>query len=84
MRLVRVFVIVVVLGGVGWALTRSVRVESTDDQVQITIDRHKLRQAGSDLKSKSRQAMGKVGRALEQAGQTLDGEPKKEPAFFKR
>ncbi len=84
MRLVRLLLILVVLGGIGWVLTRSVHVESTDDQVQITIDRHKLRQAGSDLKSKSRQAVGKVGRALEQAGQTLDGEPEGKAKFFQR
>ena len=84
MRLVRGLLILAVLGGIGWVLTRSVRVESTDDQVQITIDRHKLRQAGSDLKSKGRQAVGKVGQALEQASQTLDEEPEKTPGLFKR
>lgn len=84
MRLVRGLLILAVLGGIGWVLTRSVRVESTDDQVQITIDRHKLRQAGSDLKSKGRQAVGKVGQALEQAGQTLDDESEEEAKFFQR
>ena len=84
MRLVRWLLILAVLAGIGWVLTRSVHVESTDDQVQITIDRHKLRQAGSDLKSKGRQAMGKVGQALEQAGQTLDDKPEKAPGLFKR
>ena len=83
MRLVRMCLILTVLGGIGWVFTRSVRVESTDSQVQITIDRHKLRQAGSDLKSKGRRAVGKVGQALEQAGQTLDDEPE-EATFFQR
>jgi len=74
MRLLRVLLVFAVLGGLAWTATRAVRVESTDDQVRITIDRQKLRQAGSDLQSNGRRAVSKVGQALEHVGNSIDGD----------
>ena len=84
MRLLRGLLLLIVFGCIAWVLSRSVSIESSDDQVRITIDRHQLKQAGSDLKSKSRQAVGKMGRALEQAGQSMDEGADEEAAFFQR
>ena len=72
MRLLRLLAVVGFVGIVGWLVARTVSVQSTDDTVQITIDKHKLRQAGHDLEAKGRQAADTVGEVLQQAGRKLD------------
>lgn len=72
MRLLRLLVVLSFVGIVGWLVVLSVSVQSTDEAVQITIDKHKLRQAGHDLEAKGRQAADKVAEALQQAGRKLD------------
>jgi hypothetical protein len=67
MRLVRFLVRVVFLAILGRLAVRTVRVESTGEQVRITIDKRKLAETG-------REAAGKVGAALENAGRKLDGQ----------
>jgi hypothetical protein len=62
------------VGVCGWLVYRSVSFESTDEKVQITIDKQKLKQAGRDLKHEGRKAADKVGEALEKASQSLDAE----------
>ncbi len=84
MRIVRLLFVLAVLGGTAWVLTRSISVESSDSQVRITIDRQKLRQAGSDLKTRSKQAVNKVGQALEQAGQTLENQSDEQDTLLTR
>jgi hypothetical protein len=74
MRMVKLLIILTVLGGLGLMATRSVSVDSDADQVRITINRQKLRQAGSELTNQGRRAVGRVGQALEQAGETSDDE----------
>ena len=84
MRMIRSGVLLLLLGAIVWILARSVTVESSDDQVRIVIDRHRLRQAGGDLESKSRQAIGKVGQVLEHAGRSLDDDSDKPATLFHR
>ena len=72
MRLVKLMIILTILGGLGLVATRSVSVDSDADQVRITINRQKLRQAGNDLSGQGRRAVGRVGQALEQAGEAQD------------
>lgn len=74
MRLVKLIVVLMILGGLGLMATRSVSVDSDADQVRITIDRQKLRQAGNHLTSQGRRAVGHVGQALEHAGETPDAD----------
>jgi hypothetical protein len=72
MRLLRLLLVLSFVGVVGWLVVLSVSVQSTDEAVQITIDKHKLRQAGHDLEAKGRLAAGRFGEALQQAGRKLD------------
>lgn len=74
MRMVKLLIISTVLGGLGLMATRSVSVDSDADQVRITINRQKLRQAGNDLTNQGRRAVGRVGQALEQAGEAPEDE----------
>jgi hypothetical protein len=67
MRLVRFLVLVALLAILGRLAVRTVRVESSGEQVRITIDKRKLAETG-------REAAGKVGAALESAGRKLDGQ----------
>ena len=73
MRLFRFLVLLFLLGIVGWLVVRSVTVESTDEKVQITIDKRKLKEARHDLEEHGRDAADKLGQALEKAGKKLDG-----------
>ena len=84
MRLVRFLVVMVIVGTLAWMMNRAVSVESSEDQVRITIDRHKLRQAGIELKSKSRQAVGTVGQVLEKAGEPTGDESSAARRFWSR
>jgi hypothetical protein len=72
MRLVRFLVLFVLVAMVGWLVVRSVSVVSTDDKLQITIDKRKLKQAGRDLEVQGREAAGKVGHSLQEAGKRLE------------
>lgn len=74
MRLFKLLIVTVGLGGIGWIATQSVRVESSENQVHITIDRQKLREAGATLKQRGRNAMNSVGHALEEAGEPPEEE----------
>jgi len=74
MRLLRLAALVAFVGICGWVVYRSVSVESTEDKLQITIDKQKLKEAGYDLKKEGRKAADKVGEALERAGRKLDVE----------
>lgn len=74
MKLVRMIVLLSALGGIGWLATEAIDVHATDEAVEITIDRHRLREAGGQLGSKSRSAVREVGRALRQAGETMEEE----------
>jgi hypothetical protein len=69
MRIVKLICCLAVLGSLGLVATRSVHVDSDADQVRITIDRQKLRQAGSELTNQGRRAVGGVGQALERAAE---------------
>jgi hypothetical protein len=86
MKLLRLFVLVAFAGVCGWLVYRSVSVESTDEKVQITIDKQKLKEAGRDLEDRGRQAADKVGQALEQAGHKLDADdpPRQAPESASR
>ncbi len=84
MRLLKWFVIASVLGGVAWFARQSVRVQSSDREVQITIDRHALREAGSRFKRQSKNALSTVGQALEEAGGTEKSKEPQRPAINER
>jgi hypothetical protein len=81
MRLFKLFVIASVLGGLAWFAKQSVRVETSESQVQITIDRHALREAGARFKRQSKNAVSTMGQALEEAGEA--DEPQ-QPAVIER
>ncbi len=72
MRFLRFAMVVALVGAAGWLVAQSVSVKTSDEAVQITIDRQKLSQASGTLKDRGRQAVGQVGQALQSAGQSLD------------
>lgn len=74
MRMIRLLLLFLLVGIVGWLVVRTVSVETTDEKVQITIDKQKLQQAGHDLEQRGREAADKVGEALQHAGKKLDDE----------
>ncbi len=84
MRLLKLLTIVLVLGGTGWVAKQSVHVETNDREVQITIDRQRLREAGANLKQRGRNAVGIVGRAIERAGDSRDAEDSNETLPVRR
>ncbi|HEX5445634.1 MAG TPA: hypothetical protein VFW87_17535 [Pirellulales bacterium] len=59
------------VGVVGWLAFRTVRVETTDEKVLITIDKHKLHDAAGELQDRGRRTADRVGRTLEEAGRQL-------------
>lgn len=84
MRLFKLLVVGSVLGGLAWFASQSVRVETSDREVQITIDRHALREAGARFKRQSKSAVGKVGQALEEAGEAEQSEGPQRPTVIER
>jgi hypothetical protein len=82
--LLKLIVVAVAVGALGWFAKQSVRVETSDREVQITIDRHALREAGARFKRQSKNAVSKVGQALEDAGGETEAEPSKPPAVIER
>ncbi len=74
MRFVVAVLLTAALFVAGWLAMRSISVESSGEKVQITIDRGLLRQAHRDLEQTGRQTVGKVGAALQRAGQQSDGD----------
>ena len=72
MRLFKFLLLVVVVAVIGRLVARTVSLESTPSEVRITINKQKLKEAGRDLEAKGRQAAGRVGQALEQAGEKHD------------
>ena len=84
MRLIKWFMIATVLGGFAWFARQSVRVETSDREVQITIDRHALREAGARFKQQSKSAISKVGQALEEAGEAEETEVPERPTVIER
>ena len=71
MRLVRLVILIVVVVAVGWLIFRTVSVQSTDDQVNITIDKGKLRDAGHDAAEEARDVAKKAGHLLERSGEKI-------------
>ncbi len=84
MRVFKMFLIASVLGGLAWFVKQSVRVETSDREVQITIDRHALREAGARFKRQSRNAVSTVGQALEEAGEASESDKPQRPAAIER
>lgn len=82
MRLLKLFVIASALGGLAWFAKQSVRVDTSDREVKITIDRHALREAGARFKRQSKNAVSTVGQALEEAGESdAAEEPQRTPVI---
>jgi single-stranded DNA-binding protein len=73
MRLFRLLALLLLLGVVGRLAVRSITVESSDEKVQITIDKQKLKDASHDLEQRGRDAAVTLGQALEKAGKKRDG-----------
>lgn len=84
MRLLKLLVVASVFGGLAWFAKQSVRLETSDREVQITIDRHALRAAGAKFKQQSKNAVSQVGKVLEEAGETQKEEPPQRPAVLER
>lgn len=91
MRLVRWVLLTVFVCGLTWMAYRAVSFEATDHELRITINRQRLREAGSELGAKSRRAASQVGQVFQRAGQSLEdtdepGEPATAPlgSLFRR
>jgi uncharacterized iron-regulated membrane protein len=81
MRLLRMVVLTVLVCGLAWVGYQSMSFQATDEEFRITINRQRLREAGSELSAKSRRAVGQVGRVFERAGQAgEETETPREPA----
>ena len=84
MRVLKLLVVTSVLGGLAWFAKQAVRLETSDREVQITIDRHALREAGARFKRQSKNAVSQVGKALDEAGESQEEEPPQRPAVLER
>jgi hypothetical protein len=74
MRLLKFVLVLTFVALVGWLAVRTVSVQSTDESLQITIDKRKLREAGDELKTRGRRVANQLGHTLTEAGRQLDGE----------
>jgi hypothetical protein len=72
MRLVKFLLVISFVVVVGWLTVRTVSVESTDEAFEITIDKRKLREAGSELKAQTRRVADQFGHSLKEAGEQID------------
>lgn len=72
MALARLLLLVALGGIVGWVCVRTVSVDTSGNEVNISIDTQKLRQASQDAVQQGRQAIAKAGGYLERTGKKME------------
>ncbi len=72
MALGRLLLIVTIVGIMGWVYVRAVTVNSANQQLNISIDTQKLKQASREAVQQGRQAVSTAGQYLSRTGKAME------------